>query len=456
MFPHVSSAPSAVPAADQPRVDWPRSVLLADKRLRRVLRRAGELAPMDAARVAASVLPAPLAADVLRRLTARGWLSERAALPFDLLDRPETPPEWRGAAREFARMALFGPAGQGNPHEHRHRDAIYYQLSSEIMREARDQNSLSYVSQRALNHPDVLRDSALAAMIRACIAEREAELQARLEANRAGPTANPPPWQSLRSESPRGTPGLMEILAQFRRELGEFQTRLARYDLSGARPRLEQLVTLYRRYPDIISTAQIEHCRYDLAQVERRRVELEAEILRLEQVALAAAERGDHETAAKALRRLSSIHASQPLVLPEPRFRELREKLSDSGARHEHREAARALVDRERSVAAEIRSIAEGVHRFHETVRRHDCTEAEFVAAERTYRSVVSQVRTHDQDWLTHLMLELDDMLEELHDTTGRAETQVNRFLASVRSAIQQVRSEVREITRAQAGGGTG
>jgi hypothetical protein len=43
-------------------------------------------------------------------------------------------------------------------------------------------------------------------------------------------------------------------------------------------------------------------------------------------------------------------------------------------------------------------------------------------------------------------MIEMSALLEDLHDPTGRAEQQLNRFFASVRGALQIISKEVREI----------
>ena len=55
-------------------------------------------------------------------------------------------------------------------------------------------------------------------------------------------------------------------------------------------------------------------------------------------------------------------------------------------------------------------------------------------------------MRSHDSEWLAGLILELDTFLDEIHDESGRAETQVDRFLSSVRRAHNGLRREMQHI----------
>lgn len=426
--------------------DWPHWTGRAFDRLAARLRQAGELTPARAARVALSALPRPQAARWLRELRRRGWLRAEARLSTSDFDSPARPAAFRGPQRELLRLALFGPPGQGANSESRHREAVYQQLFAEIMREARDQNSLHYVTARALSHPEVLRDPSLDAMIRSCIAQREEELRDRLSRQRVEQITHVQPWHSIRSESSRGTPTGEQILAQFHRIQAEFNEKLTHFDAASGRSHFLRLEALFKRYPDIISRPAIERCRMDLAHVEQRCGKLLGEIQRLGERAVEAAAAGNHELAARSVRRLSAIRAARPALLSDAQFEAIRKRIAESGERFEHREAVQALLRRERAVADEIKRLARGVHEFHEVLRTLPLGDERFAAAEAEYRRTLKDVRSHDNEWLAELMLELEDLLEELHDATGRAGGQVERFVASVRGALLQVRKEILQI----------
>jgi hypothetical protein len=178
----------------------------------------------------------------------------------------------------------------------------------------------------------------------------------------------------------------------------------------------------------------------------RRREALIADIETLARRACEAARRGKGEAAAADLRKLSSIHAARPRLLTEARFAEIREEIAHGGQEHEHREAARRLIERERAVAGEIRKLADVVHRFHLVASRVPPDSATYQQAEFAYREAVKTVRSHDQEWLAELILELDAFLDEMHGE--KAARQVDRFLASVRRAHRQLIDEIREIHR--------
>jgi hypothetical protein len=162
--------------------------------------------------------------------------------------------------------------------------------------------------------------------------------------------------------------------------------------------------------------------------------------------AIAAARSGDHETVARRLRQLSSLHASRPLLLPGGKFDAIRKRITEASADAEHRAAAEELVARERAVAAEMKKLATIIHQFHVASRRVPHEGPLWAAAEATYRRAVQEVHSRDTEWLAELILELDTYLDEIHDPTGRAEAQVDRFLTSVRAALAQMQGEIRAI----------
>lgn len=141
-----------------------------------------------------------------------------------------------------------------------------------------------------------------------------------------------------------------------------------------------------------------------------------------------------------------AIHTLLPGLLPDRHLQELRDEITHGGEEHEHRQAARELIARERVVAAEINQLAAAIHRFHEVARQVPHDAEAYRQAEAAYQQAVRETRTHDAEWLADLMLELDSLLAELHDTSGKAEAQVSRFIDSVRTALIRMRHEIREI----------
>jgi len=406
----------------------------------------GELRPRELARIVVANVAPDTAAWLWRRLTRLDGLNAAARVPCDVLERTELGAGRSAERLALLRLALFGPGGQGHT-EHKLRQAFFAQISSELMREGSDEKSLALAAQRAMRHPEVQRDSELAAMVRASICERESDL--RLRRDFAPPAAaNVHPWQQRDVAPPeeRGAPSEGQVRKAFERLRHEFDDRLVRFELDRARETYMRIEEFQSRYPDVVGDAAVGRCRVDLARVEKRREQFEQEVCQLADQAVEAARVGDHDKAARALRRLSSIHGARPSLLPVARFQEIQQRIGQGGEQFEHREAARELLARERAVADEIRRLAEGVHGFHDIARRVPHTDPRYAQAEAEYRRLVHEVRSHDREWLADLMIELDEMLEDLHDPTGRAEAQVERFLASVRSTLVHTVAEIRAI----------
>jgi len=340
----------------------------------------------------------------------------------------------------------------GRPTESKHREALYQRFSSEILRESDNPVSLEAAANRVLGHAEVAQDPELAAMLRSCLDSRRSELRARqAEQESPRPSHAISAWDHVKPQTARGTPTREQLLSAFQRMRQDFDERLLHFELEAARTALERIAGLQQRYPDVVSQAALERARVDLARTEQRFQSLQAEVDELAKTAIEAARGGDHARAALALKRLSSIHAARPRLLPEPRFQKIREQIAASGEALEHREAAKALIARERAVAAEIRKLSEMVHTFHTAVRSLPHDDPRYREAEAEYHQAVRQVRSHDAEWLADLMLELDDLLEDLHDPTGRAGDQVARFLASVRTALTRMRQEISAIGGEQA-----
>lgn len=438
-------------------IDWPRLTCAALTRLGRCLRRVHVLSWWSCGRIATGLLPHESREEFVHRLALLNRSLNGRNVAWDALDCAAARVLFPGGSLEFARAALFGPPGQGAIHEARHREQLFNQLSAEILRSCRDDNSLRYASDRAMNHPDVLKDPLLASMLRSFIAERQAELNARIYSQRLASNLTTPPWQSVSRADSRGTPDRQQIRAAYERIHREFEGRLIHYDVSSAEKVLERLAGMQDRYPDMISLAEISRCRVDLARVRERRAGLESEISEVADRAVAAARDGRNDEVAGLLRRLTMFQSAGPHVFSDARRKQIEDAIAQASDAFEHREAAARLLELERAAAAEVRRMAGHVRAFHEAVRHLPQDSPQFRDAEQAYRATtLEEVRAHDADWLADLMIELDERLEEFHDVTGRAEAQVAEFLHRVRNALNHVRNEVRQIRRESSAAGKG
>lgn len=412
----------------------------------RRIRCPGEMTPAQAAKTVAGVLPAPLRHWLLRRLGEYGWLNPAVRLPFDVLDSPACPPEFRGPPLALVRLAVFGLPGQGQLSDAKRREAVYQQLAAEIQREGSDPTTLSYVSARVLRHPEVQRDPGLAAQICNCIAQRRAEIEARQAANRPEATSAPVRLQMHENVPRVESDGNHAVLLNFERLRCEFEDRLTRFDTTTASGALQRLDELQKRFPNLISAALVERCRVDLARLEQRLALFAREIEELSASAVAAAREGRHDEAARALRRLSAIHTGRPNLLPASRFQRIREEIALAGQEHESRQIGRLLVRRERAVAQELRELNEIIRHFGAVARQYPPESQEYHDAEAEYLRAVRDVRCRDAEWLAQLTLELDGLLEDLHDPTGRAEAHVTHFITKVRAALITLRHRIKRL----------
>lgn len=425
---------------------WARHYLRASQRLCRVLASCRSMAFHRVARVVLRGLPRTerrAMQRVVHRATAGG--RRRLAVTCEI--------EGIGGGRGvLLRLALFGLPGEGRPAEQKHREGLLQQLTAEITRETCDVPTLDRTAARVLNQPVVLADPVLAGSLRAFIAERrsmlerEAAERRRLIEGEDEPRHAPAPRDG-RVDAP---PTREQILAAFERLRVELEDELLHLNLTAAQNTLARVEEMARRYPAYIASSALEHCRAEASRGDQRFRRLREQVHQLTEQAVSAAQQGNHEVAAQALRRLSSVHASRPMLLPDAEFAAIRERIATASDAAEHRSAARELVARERAVAADIRKLATIIHRFHVVSRRVPHTGEEWRRAEEVYNAAVREVRSHDADWMAGLILEVDTLLEEIHDTSGQAAAQADRFLASVRAALAKLRAEIRAIEQEQ------
>ncbi|MBU0617339.1 MAG: hypothetical protein KKI02_06465 [Planctomycetes bacterium] len=431
--------------------DWPRLVERAADAVCRELRIRGGLFPREVAKIAAEALPPEVARWLIGRLEVLGWLDPQARVPFDILDSPGCPHDLRDGRREFVRIAVFGVPGEGVRSDAKRREAIFQQRCSEIMRETRNLESLSYAAARALGHPEVHTDPVLHAMLRAFISEREAEIRARAqvpgtaedeEAEAHPAVKQAPEFRLPLRERVQGT------LSKLRLEL---EGHLTNYNEAGARETLVRIRDLRKRYPGHVELEVVERCEEQLKRVGEKRDLFRKQLTELVEQAAEAVTHGDQKTAAWVLRRLSAIHKLLPAILPEDRLKELRQTVVQSEQRLERHEAARNLVAREQAVGAEIKRLGAIIHRYHRLSQRGPADHAVIRRAEEEYRGAVQEVRSHNDEWLADLMIELDCLLEDLHGPRNRAEAQVDKFVNNVRLALRSMQEEIEQIQRERA-----
>jgi len=336
--------------------------------------------------------------------------------------------------------------------EYRHRETTYQFLCAQILREARDLNQLSATATRALSHPDVCRDPVLAAMVRSFIAEQEAAL--RKAAGTRVETAEGQSHLYRPFEIAGGVefPTRGQLVRAFVTLQREFETHLAQYNEAAARYALEKMEDLAARFPVHIDQGAVQSYRQQFDEFLRRCELYRQQIEEVARRAAEAASSGDSKTANWLLRRLRAIHALTPTLLSAERFEVLRQTIEQSGRKHEHREALRELVARERAVADRIKRIGAAIYRFHRACAKLTPNSDEYRRAETAYREAVAEVRSLDDNWLSGLLLELETYLEDLDDPRGRAEVQLDRFIGTVRTALSQLRKEVETIQQERQG----
>ena len=224
----------------------------------------------------------------------------------------------------------------------------------------------------------------------------------------------------------------------------EFHDHVIRFNELGAQSVLFKIQRLVQEHPEQFGPGTVEYYFTQFDRLARRGEAFMKHINELNQRAVLSAQRGDAESTARALRRLSTIHAARPQYLSEASFRQMRDNIIQASDVHEHHQAVHDLVTRERSVATEIRNLADMVHRFQMVAHHVSHDSEEYREAETKFEKAVREIRSHDTEWLAALTLELLELLEESHEPA--VEHQLDRFLETVRSSLLHLREEVREI----------
>lgn len=396
------------------------------------------------ARTVAGCLPRALALILLVELRRQGWLRPSARIPFDILDGPACPAALRGPLREPARLALFGPPGQGRMTDQKHREAVYQRLSAEILREGFDLQRLARVASRVMCDREVCADPILTGMLRSVISQRESDLRSALEAVSVADAPAPEPRESAETFSGFFTREQVRNILQ-RLQL-KFDDQISHFEESGALDTLKAMRDLARRYPVHVEPLLIRHYEDTYAGFRDRCVHWRQTIEKLAKRGAEAGRNGDEQTANWVIRRLHAIHALRGSLLSEAHLEGLCRNIQTAEDSYEEFEAAESLLAREREIAAEIRQLAAAVRKFHEVARTHPQESPAFRVAAERYRKAVQEIQRHDQEWLTGVFMELEDLVSEMHDNTGEAEGQINDFVERLRLALVQMHKEIRRI----------
>jgi hypothetical protein len=340
----------------------------------------------------------------------------------------------------------FGGASVMARPDFKHREATYQTLCAQIVREATDLQGLAVSAARVLGHPDASGDPVLAAMLRSFVAEQEAVM--RRASLMAHPEGAEDKSQLKRPFEQFGTtelPTKAQLLKALLSLRHDFEVLLAEYNESDAQQMLEKIEDLGRRFPVHVDAGVVQQCRrkfeglVERCELYRRQVEEVAER------AIEAAKHGEPKTADWLLRRLRAIRALTPTLLSG-------EQIERVGQKQARREARAALIARERAVADRIKRAGAAIYRFHRAAAELAPESEEYQRAESAYCAAVEEVRSLDTDWLTGLLLELETYLDDLHDPEGRTELQLDRFVGTVRTALTQLRREIRAITAERTG----
>ena len=432
-------------AALDPSALSPALIRRAALALQRAFERNPELSSRQTTSAIASVLPPQLRARFLARLHESCPADPPRPLPFDALDGAQAKSSFPGGWLTLARLAAFGMPGQGQSFNQKHRDALYQRCASEIQREALDLPRLQRVAHRVLGNREVAPDSILVGMLRTLINQKESELRAAA-ALQQHPTTETSATASL-STAQHGTGFFTreQVRGMLTRLVQKFEDHVSHYEELAARECMHGIEELGRKYPVHIEAALIDRYRQAHSDFAARCAQWRKAIDGLASRGEHAADDGDERTAAWVIRRLHAIHALRPGLLDEYRLNELCKQIQAAEDTVEEREAAEELISREKEIAAEIRSLAQAVRRFHNIARHHAPESEEFRAAADAYRAAVQQVNSHDQAWLTSVFMELEDIGSELH-RDSQAETQINSFIDELRSALIRIREEIRAI----------
>lgn len=345
----------------------------------------------------------------------------------------------------------------------RRRELAFQHWSAEILRETKDRITLAGVERRALSDAEVRSDPELAQLIRGFLQERQSELIERerirenaLEKIGHGEGAGGDPAPSLpgAAEMDAAAAGRRraEAEAALRAELQalarRFRDHLMHVEETPARAVVARVEILRKTHPDEVDAAALAGYQRQLERLLRRKRAFRKHIDTLIERAKRATREGESDAAGRALRRLSLISHARPHLLSDEQLHDIRNDVLAAGQTREHSEAARRLIDRERTVAAEIKALTDAVRRFHQAARSLPHDGEAYRRAEADYLRAAGDVRTRDNEWLAALILEMVELLDDWHTRSREAQHQVDRFIESVRTSLLRLREAVDRLER--------
>lgn len=328
------------------------------------------------------------------------------------------------------------------------RDIVFQRWSGVLQRETRDLDSLEQLRNRALSDPDIRHDPALKGMIRELVEKRRAELLQRAHEaqSSAAPSGSQPSWRSDPPE-PVHTTTPEQDLAAFSQLAQALCVSLEGGDENETRGILGRMQTIQERRPDLIPQdviGQYEQ-RVDALRTHLRQLADETSLLAKQVVT--ASRKGKIEDLVQAMRRLTAIHVAHPRLLDESGLEELRKNVTEAAdERRQHERTTNKLLERERSITAEIKTLAAAVRHFHQVACTLPYPSKEFSQAEAAYLRAIQRAETYDTEWFSGVVLQLADLLAEWSVPPPRAEGQIDRFLDSISAGLDSIRTEMREI----------
>ncbi len=301
------------------------------------------------------------------------------------------------------------------------------------------------------SHPDVAADPTLAAMLRSFIAGCETELHV-VEAEQGDLADDESQLRRAFKDDTAGCDKLPDLILALERARLQFEDRADHFDEPGALAAIERIETLCARSGGLLSESTPATCRERMAELRAQCDAFRKQLDELARRAEEAARVGDDATAGWALRRMAAIHALRPALLPDDHYEHIRVRVEESADQIEHRAAARELVRRERAIAADIKTVAQIIRKFREVTRTVAVDDPVYRQAEREFREAAATVLSRDTDWMAGLLLELNELVDEIADQSGKAEHQVNYFMMSVRESLVTLRREIDTIQRRRSG----
>lgn len=332
----------------------------------------------------------------------------------------------------------------GRMTDQKSREAFYQRYSSEILREGLDPGRLTRVAARVMCAREVASDSILGAMLRGVIATREGELRAQTEATCAANQTEHAREATQRFSAEFFTKE--QVRGMLQRLQLRFDDAVAHYAETAATEMLKQIEELARRYSVHVDQAVVQHYRDAFEACRQRCANWRKAVEQLAEQGIAAGCAGDEVKANWIIRRLGAIHALRGEVLNEAHLQELVCRIRAAEDDCEEQEAAQALRQREQEIALEVKQLALAVRKFHEVAQSHTPDSPAFRVAAERYRKAIEDVQHHDQEWLTGIFMELEDLVAGVHDTGGTVEGELDLFIERVRRTLVHMRQEIRQI----------